>query len=69
MKRRIRRTRQLVPTKFATGVRRGGPDITSSEPDGRRPVFVSWWMWLGRCYRVRETDLSVDAYVVSASRS
>lgn len=59
--------RQLVPTKFATGVRRGG-GIPSSEPDGRRPVHVTWWMWLGRTFRVREVDLSIDAYVVEGTR-
>ena len=62
-----KRLRQLIPTKFATGVRRGGPAIVSRESDGLRPTFITWWMWLGRCYRVRETDLSVDAYVVEGA--
>jgi hypothetical protein len=48
MRRRIRRIRQLIPTKFATANR------TSSD-DGKTwtPQFVTWWMWLGHCYRVR----------------
>lgn len=59
--------RQLVPTKFATGVRRGGGK-PSSVSDGRRPVHITWWMWLGRSFAVCETDLSVDAYVVEGVR-
>jgi len=49
MVRKIRRIRQLVPTKFATGHRR-------SVDDGKTwtPMFTTWWMWLGRCYKVRQ---------------
>ncbi|HEY1690037.1 MAG TPA: hypothetical protein VGF95_14375 [Solirubrobacteraceae bacterium] len=43
--RKIRRLRQLVPTKFATVVE-------EQHGTGWQPVFIRWWMWLGRSYRV-----------------
>lgn len=52
MKRRIRRARQLIPTKFATGYR--------TRDDGEaewKPMFTTWWMWFGRCYRVQHTAI------------
>lgn len=47
MKRRLRRVRQLVPTRFATAYRSGGKD--------GKPVFVTWWMMWGRSFRVKRT--------------
>lgn len=46
MRRRIRRIRQLIPTKFATSYGSVQDQVTV-------PMFATWWMWLGRCYRVR----------------
>jgi hypothetical protein len=58
---RIRRLRQLVPTKFATGHRVQAFEITNNAPimggEDWRPVFTTWWMWLGRCYRTRHTAI------------
>jgi hypothetical protein len=59
---RIRRLRQLIPTKFATGHRVQAVEITHStipvQGEGDwRPVFSTWWMWLGRCYRVKHTAI------------
>lgn len=52
MKRRIRRIRQLVPTHFATAYR------TREEPATEwAPVFSTWWMWFGRCFKVRHTAI------------
>jgi hypothetical protein len=48
----VRRVRQLIPTKFATANQ-------TSEDDGKtwRPIFSTWWMWLGRCYKVKHTAI------------
>jgi hypothetical protein len=48
----IRRMRQLIPTKFATAYR-------TREDSGHewKPVFTTWWMWLGRCFRVNHTAI------------
>lgn len=49
---RIRRLRQLVPTYFATAYR------THEEPAAEwTPMFSTWWMWLGRCFRVKHTEI------------
>jgi hypothetical protein len=42
------RVRQLIPTKFATayGAHRDGKVI---------PEFCTWWMWLGRSFKVERT--------------
>jgi len=48
----IRRIRQLIPIKFATGYE------TREEPETEwTPMFSRWWMWLGRCYKVKHTPL------------
>jgi len=49
---RIRRIRQLIPTKFATGYRTQGDDKSEWTP-----MFSTWWMWMGRCFRVRHTAI------------
>jgi hypothetical protein len=62
MKRRIRCLRQLVPTKFATAHRvpqvaithSTGPVQATSES---RPIFTTWWMWLGHSFRVKHTAI------------
>jgi hypothetical protein len=43
------RVRQLIPTKFATAYREGD--------EHGQPVFVTWWMLFGRCYKVRRTAI------------
>lgn len=42
------RLRQLIPTKFATAV---------GENKGEKivPTFVTWWMWLGRSFKVNRS--------------
>jgi hypothetical protein len=41
----------LVPTKFATGVGR-------CKEDGEVvPTFITWWMWMGRSFKVHTTEL------------
>ena len=54
MMRKIKQLRQLIPTKFATGCGefRGG--------DTPIPTFITWWMWLGRSFKVKRTDLVWD---------
>ena len=47
------RVRQLIPTKFATGVRELG---TEKEPRDEA-VFVQWWMWFGKSFKVQRTVL------------
>jgi hypothetical protein len=49
MRRRIRRLRQLIPTKFATVYRTVSPR-DGIEPN--TPMFCTWWMVWGKCYRV-----------------
>jgi hypothetical protein len=49
--RKLRRLRQEVPTKFATACRELGTD---SEPKNEA-VFVQWWMWFGRSFRVQRS--------------
>lgn len=44
---KIRRLRQIVPTKFATAYREGVED-----GKGGTPIFATWWMVWGRCFRV-----------------
>lgn len=42
------RVRQLIPTKFATAV--------GEHKEGRViPTFVTWWMWLGKSFKVNRT--------------
>ena len=55
--RRIRRIRQLVPTKFATVHRMVFPDLPDDHPDQNAPEFVRWWMWMGRCFRIQRTAI------------
>lgn len=63
MIRKIRRVRQLIPTKFATGYR--VPNVAVEQPQpplvyieaGSTPTFTTWWMWLGRCFKVRHTAI------------
>ena len=46
------RIRQATPTKFATAYR------TREEPETEwTPMFSTWWMWLGRCFKVRHTAI------------
>jgi hypothetical protein len=45
------RLRQIIPTKFATGVRELG---TEQSPKSEA-VFIQWWMWLGRSFKVQRT--------------
>ncbi len=47
------RLRQLIPTKFATAYRTNHGDGT----DPHTPEFCTWWMWLGRCYRIHRTTI------------
>lgn len=59
---RIRRLRQLIPTKFATAYRVLSGEITySSIPvqweGNSHPVFTTWWMWLGRSFHVKHTAI------------
>jgi hypothetical protein len=49
MARRLRRIRQLIPTKFATAYREG----VNGRPSDGTPTFASWWMWGGRCFNVK----------------
>lgn len=47
--------RQLVPTKFATAYRRvDGQDEQTMQTT---PMFCTWWMWLGRCFRVHRIEI------------
>jgi hypothetical protein len=66
----VRRVRQLIPTKFATAYRTdhdpglcsvcAEPDHSAdwkhSEPSGT-PMFCSWWMWAGKCFKVNRTAI------------
>jgi hypothetical protein len=44
------RLRQIVPTKFANGYR-------ESIDNGKTwtPMFTTWWMWKGKCFRIKRT--------------
>jgi hypothetical protein len=50
MIRKIRRMRQLVPTKFAT--------VYGDVERGNVPVFCTWWMWFGRSFKVEREDIA-----------
>jgi len=45
------RLRQVIPTKFATAYRY---DVDENGENGA-PLFVTWWMWAGRCFKINRT--------------
>ena len=49
------RLRQAIPTKFATAYRR--VDYRDDEAMKTTPIFCTWWMWLGRSYRVNHIEI------------
>ena len=57
--RKIRRLRQLVPTKFATAYRSHAPHSETRCDQEACPehfgtaTFASWWMWLDHPFRVK----------------
>jgi hypothetical protein len=44
--------RQLVPTKFATCY-----GAHSHSEERVIPTFCSWWMWLGKSFNVKTTEV------------
>jgi hypothetical protein len=49
--RKLRRIRQLIPTKFATACRELGTDENPKD----EPVFIQWWMWMGHSFKVQRS--------------
>ena len=52
--RKIRRLRQLIPTKFATA-------YGAHTDEGVVPTFCTWWMFLGRSFKVQRTALVFES--------
>ena len=44
--------RQLLPTKFATCY---GAHTGAAIDTGIIPTFATWWMWMGRSFKVNTT--------------